>query len=149
MKFSKLKWLIVWLQIIGGINGIGLIVYLMLQTEVISGPLLFIFLTGLFLFGFSIYCGRILMNNEKDGFIISGINQALQIFQFRMLGYGLSYSSGITVAFGIKGLTFNFETAFSSFNMNVNSGNDFLIRINLIPILVLIMLLRLGKTLVG
>jgi hypothetical protein len=50
--------IISWLQIIGGIIGIGLIIYSLLNTGELNGPLLFIFLTGISLFIFSIYVRR-------------------------------------------------------------------------------------------
>lgn len=60
-------------QIIGGIIGIGLVGWLMLRTGQINGPILFILLLATFLFGLSIYSGKLLFRNnkQKEGIIYS------------------------------------------------------------------------------
>lgn len=133
-----------WLQIVGGVTGLGLVAYLMLQTDTINGAILLIFLIGLALFSYSIYSGNRLLTDEKKwtGIVLSIINQVMQLFQWSIFGYGLSYSSGSEVTVGIDGLTFkfNFAAIVSTFKMAINSDNEFFIKINLIAFLVIVVL---------
>ena len=75
--------IISWLQIVGGVTGLGLVAYLMLQTGTINRAILLIFLIGLGLFSYSIYSGkRLLTDPEKGtGIVLSIINQVVQLFQ--------------------------------------------------------------------
>jgi hypothetical protein len=136
--------IISWLQIVGGVTGLGLVAYLMLQTGTINGGLLLIFLVGLALFSYSIYSGKRLLtdNDKRTGIILSIINQVMQIFQWTMFGYGLTYSSGAEIALGIQGLEFkfNFAALISSFNMSINTDDEFFIKINLIAVLLIFVL---------
>jgi hypothetical protein len=138
-----------WLQVIGGISGIGLVAYLMLQTDTINGPLLLIFLIGLTLFSYSIYSGKRLLNDESKvtATILSIINYVFQLCQWSLLGYGLSYSSGAEITLGIEGLAFkfNFSVIASNFKMLINSDDEFLIKINLIAVLVIFVLVDILK----
>ena len=136
--------IISWLQIIGGINGLGLMGYIMLQTGTITGGVLLILLIGVGLFGYSIYSGkRLLTNNKKESAIIlSIINYSLQLLQWKLLGYGLTFGSGAELTIGIKerSFTFNFSAFFSSFNMSINSDTEFYLKVNLVAILIIITL---------
>ncbi len=140
-----------WLQIVGGITGLGLLAYLMLQTGTINGSILLIFLIGIGLFSYSIYSGNRLLSDEKkeNGIILSIINQVLQIVQWSILGYGLSYSSGVELTIGLKNMTlnFNFSVINSTFKMAINSDNEFFIKINLIAVLVIFALADIKKEL--
>lgn len=136
--------IISWLQIVGGITGLGLVAYLLLQTGTINGPLLLIFLIGLGLFSYSIYSGKRLLtdDNKRTGILLSIINQALQIIQWSMFGYALTYSSGAELTIGLQGTTFkfNFAAFISSFQISIKSDPEFLFEINVIAILVIYVL---------
>ncbi len=131
-----------WLQIVGGITGIGLVAYLMLQTADVNGAVLLIFLTGLALFTFSIYCGKSLLKdkNKIPAVILSIVNYAMQVIQWSLLGYGFSYSTGAEVTMGISipalDFKFNIAAVSSSFNMSINSGTEFMLKVNLIAVMV-------------
>lgn len=146
MNFSKLNIVNVvsFLQIFGGIVGLGLIANLLLQTEIINGAILLIFLIGIGLFLFSIYAGKSLFyDSKKKGFIATMINQSLQLFQWNLVGYGISYSSGPEFLIGIKELAMTFNASlFSTFSMSIRSSNDAFISINLVPVLVIILFVR-------
>lgn len=58
MKYRLIIKITNFIQIIGGALGLLLISYLLLHTDVINGPTLFIFLFGISLFLFSIYYGK-------------------------------------------------------------------------------------------
>jgi hypothetical protein len=133
-----------WLQIIGGISGLWLISTLLLQTGAITGGILFIFLIGISLYIFSIYSGNILLRgpNKKKGLMLSIVNQSFQLIQWSMFGYGFSYSCGLELLIGIKNLSFYFkyDILFSTFLMSINSNNDFFVKINIIPVFLLVIL---------
>ena len=141
--------LISWLQIIGGITGLGLICKLLLETGTINGPLLLIFFVGVSLFIFSIYSGkRLLTDLEKiEGLKLSLLNQSLQLVHWSLFGYGLSYSSGANLLIGFKGLSidFNFSVFISSFYMYINSDNEYFIKVNVVAILLIIILYDILK----
>jgi len=143
--------IISWLQIVGGVTGLGLVAYLMLQTGTINGAALLIFLTGLGLFSYSIYSGKRLLTDAEKGtaIILSIINQIIQLFQWSMLGYGLSYSSGAEITLGVEGLTFkfSFSAIVSTFKMALNSDDEFFIKINLAAVLLIIVLVDILKEL--
>lgn len=134
--------LIGWIQIIGGITGLGLIGYLLLQTVEITGAILLIYLIGISLFIFSIYTGNTLVFSldKSRGLVLTIINQLLQLIQFSILGYGISYSSGAELLIGLKGrsLDFNFAIVVSTFIMSINSNHVFLIDVNLFAVLILV-----------
>ena len=136
--------IISWLQIVGGVTGLGLVAYLLLNTGTINGPVLLIFLTGLGLFSYSIYSGKRLLtdDNKKTGIILSIINQALQIVQWSMFGYAFVYSAGAELTIGLQETTFKFNISalISSFQMSIKSDSEFLFKINVIAILVIYVL---------
>lgn len=145
--------IISWLQIIGGVTGIGLVAYLMLQTGTINGAILLIFIIGLGLFIYSIYSGKRLLTDENKttGIILSIVNQIVQLFQWSMFGYGLTYSSGAELALGVQGLSFkfNFAALISSFKMAINTNDEFFIKINIIAVLLIFVLVDILKELKG
>ena len=98
----KLK-VLAWYQIVGGITGLLLTIWLIAQTGQINGLILLVLLFATGLYSFSIYCGRLLMTDKYlTGFKLSLVNQAIQILQFAMLGYAFWYASGLMFTLGIK-----------------------------------------------
>ncbi|MEC3906836.1 hypothetical protein VOI54_07385 [Tamlana sp. 2201CG12-4] len=139
-----------WLQIIGGVTGIGLMAYLMLNTGEINGAILFILLTGLTLFIFSVYAGKNILGKKtkKTGIILSIVNQILQIIQFDIDGNGISYSSGIRFLLGLKNdsLNFDFGIITSNFNMSINTDStDFELMINIVALILAVILIDILK----
>lgn len=136
--------LISWLQIVGGITGLGLIAYLMLNLGAINGVILLIICVGLGLFSYSIYTGKTLLrdSNKRIGVILSIINQSLQIFQGSILGYTFVYGSGANFSLGYESstFTFNFSVIESTFQMSINTDDDFFVGINLIAVFLLVVL---------
>ncbi|MGK9118061.1 hypothetical protein [Olivibacter jilunii] len=138
--------LIAWLQIIGGITGLFLMAKLLLQTGQITGPILLIFILGISLFIFSIFAGcDLLKSSEKENhFTLTIINQILQIVHGRMFGWGLEYTSGANLSFGVEAteLKFNISLIMSTFQMSVNSDNAFALHINLCAIFIILVLVH-------
>lgn len=130
-----------WLQIVGGIAGLGLIAYTMLGTGTITGTLLLMLLMGIGLFVFSIYAGKRLLTDadKKTGIILSIINQVPQIIQWSLLSYAFIYASGAQLSAGISnaGLSIDIKIFTSAFQMAINSDNEFLFRVNFFAIVVI------------
>lgn len=121
-----------------------------METGTITGVILLMFLFGLSLFIFSIYAGKKLLSNESrnEGLILSIINQSLQIVQFKLLGFGFSYSTFITVAAGVKGtsLSLRAEAALAAFQLSINSSNDeYFITVNVVAIIIILLLWSIFK----
>ncbi|MEP6465269.1 MAG: hypothetical protein ABJB05_03145 [Parafilimonas sp.] len=140
-----------WLQMIGGIFGLFLMAYLMLKTGAINGGVLLIFCMGIFLFSYSIYCGkRLIWDKQKEtGIICSVINYFLQLFQWIVVGCGITYSSGAAITIGISKTVLNFTAGavFTNFSMSINSDDDFFIKLNLFALLIIIVLFDMLKEL--
>lgn len=137
--------LFAWLQIIGGIIGIGVVSWIILNLGEVNGAVLFIVLFGYFLFSFSIYSGIKLLHSETQrlGIILSIINYCLQLFQFKIAGYGLTYTTGTAFSIGyhIDKLKFNFEIISSQFYMSIRtSDGEFKLMLNIIAIFFLVVL---------
>lgn len=139
-----------WLQLIGGIYGLGLVSNLMINIESLNGAILFILLFGLSLYILSIKAGYNLLvdENKKIGIILSIINYAFQIIQWKILGYGLWYSTGIETTVGIKVLSLHFDLKLTSpsFNMSIStSKEEFYFLVNLFAIFLIIVLIDVFK----
>jgi len=152
---SKLKLKILgWYQIIGGIIGLLITVWLLAHTGQINGLMLLLLLIAFGLYGFSIYCGRLLFTNYAKGLSFSVINQALQIVHFAMLGYAYQYVSGLIFEIGMSkrpgfNLTFNFNfTLNSTWQLSIGtSDRSFVLAINLVAVAWLYYIGKLRKTL--
>jgi len=112
-------------QIIGGI--IGFVLMLVLLSDLAEIPiLLFALLSVAFLlFGYSIWCGILLVKKKTSGLKHSTINQFLQLVTVAFLGYSFKYASGVffTIGFDITdGFLFTFNLGISSWQMEINSG---------------------------
>ena len=132
-----------WLQLVGGVTGMYLMGRLLLQTGTITGPILFILLTGISLFLFSAYVGkRLLTANDKNGIRLSILNQALQLFNFHLFGFGFGYSAGANFLFGVKqvALDFDFSFIFSTFHMSIYSVGEYFFKINFLAVLLIMVL---------
>lgn len=137
---SKLK-LFGWYQIIGGVAGLLITVWILAHTQQLNGLVLILFLIAFGLYGFSTYCGRLLLNdNYLKGLNLSVINQALQILHFAMLGYAFLYIAGLKLEIGLStghvGIQFNFDFGLlSTWQLSVNSEDrSFILAVNLVAI---------------
>jgi len=136
-------------QMIGGIIGIALILWLLLKLSSFNLILLVIFVLALLLFLFSIYCGYLLITKNTKGIRLSTINQFLQLFSFAFGGYGYQYFSGLYLTVGLD-LTdsFNFIFGFgiSSWKLNINAGSPvILVDFNLVALCIILVLDSLKK----
>lgn len=140
-KGSKIRLKVfAWYQIIGGIAGLVVTIWLLARTAQISGLILIILLFACSLYGFSIFCGRLLLGDKYlYGLKLSIINQALQIFSFTMLGYGFRYVSGSMILASLKfsngldiGLNFSLTSTWA-INIDANE-KPFELAINFVAI---------------
>jgi hypothetical protein len=137
MMKAKLKALGIY-QICGGALGIALTLYMFAGLIAIPGIWYLLIFIAFVLFGYSIFCGIILLKQVKKGLFYSQINQILQLFQFAVLGYAYLYVSGINLSVGLDlTRTFNLKAALnlSSWQFNVNAYDpDITISINLVAL---------------
>lgn len=129
IKNTKIKLKVLgYYQIVGGVAGLAITIYLIAQTATITGLILLLYLIALGLYGFSIYCGTQVLKNKNHSLNISLINQYLQLISFVILGYGFKYVSGLLLSVGVDlansfGMKFNMGII-STWEMNWNTDAD-------------------------
>jgi len=139
---------IAYYQIIGGILGIALTVWVMFSGEIIvdkQALRIGLFAGGLYLF--SILCGRMLLRNYKRGLILSIVNQVLQVIYFSFGAYSFQYVAGLRFGLGvdmIEGWIFKFRLALSSFHFSFGTDLDQkFIGVNLVALFLIFWMERL------
>lgn len=154
IKNTRLTILILaYYQIIGGVIGFYLITKILFQTQTINGILLFILLSAIGLYYFSIKSGSLLIRKEyKRGLIYSMIHQVIQIIGIGFGGSKFSYFSGSKFTVGISftdGIHFKFDLGlFSQFNMSFNlDEKSYFIYVNILAVFVLYVFWDLYKEL--
>lgn len=138
---TKLKGLSIY-QIGGGIIGIGLTINLIVSLSSIAGILFLLFFVAFVLFGYSIFCGIILLKEPKKGLYHSKINQILQVIQVIAFGYAYQYVSGINLSVGLdltESLNFKANFSFSAWQLNFNTNDPTcIVNLNLVaPFLII------------
>ena len=147
---SRLKGL-AYYQIVFGIIGIALTIWLLSQTGELTGLVLLLFIIAGGLYAFSIFCGqRLLKTNTKKALKLSFINQLIQVFNIGVAGYAYSYLSGPAILIGAN-LTDGFRFTFNmqllpAFQFNWNSDfASFEVGVNLIALGIIYYIDRLTK----
>ena len=116
-------------QLIGGALGI-LVTLWMIDFSSASILVVLIVLFSTCLFGYSIYCGWLLLKYQKNGLMHSKINQLLQAVHLYAFGYAFEYVSGGYFSIGID-LTESFllklNAGTSTWQLNINSNDPTLI----------------------
>ncbi|RVU01651.1 hypothetical protein EOD41_06735 [Mucilaginibacter limnophilus] len=124
---NKVKFL-AWYQILGGLLGLGITIYIIAGLEKLSGLMFLVIIVPLLLYSLSIYCGKLLLSvNYNLGFKLTIINQALQVLCFMLFGYAFMYVSGamllITVSSG-DGVVFGFNfSIISTWQINFRTSD--------------------------
>jgi len=136
-------------QILAGVFGF----YLFFQQTlmyIMSNFLIFLIITGLFLL--SIFSGLLLFKKDKKrGISLSLINQILQLSQFKILGYGISYIAGIYLGVGFSDtpdIHFLFKKSLfeSSCYLSLKTNNfEISVVLNLVALLLVIFLSKIKK----
>ena len=136
-------------EIVGGVIGIGLTIYLIATQLSVPGLLFLIFLFSLLLYCYSIYCGIVLLKNKSNALNYSLVNQYLQLINFSILGYAFQYISGIYLSVGIdltssEYLKINFGV--SAWQININRDKDIiLVNLNFVALFLIIFIDNLKK----
>lgn len=138
-SLSKIRILGIY-QIVGGVIGLGVTIVGAIQSEHLS-TLWFIFLIGILLFGYSIYCGNLLLEKKINGLKYSLIHQCLQLVHFFFFSFGFAYASGLTLSIGLNindyNLLFNFTLSTLAINIDTTTTDTFL-SLNLIPLFIIL-----------
>ncbi|QNF34035.1 hypothetical protein HUW51_15380 [Adhaeribacter swui] len=140
---GKLKYL-GWYQIAGGILGLFIILWTILNRSTVPGSTLSIFFIAMALYAFSIYCGSLLIQEEtksKTKIKWTRINQSLQIIHLSAFGITYKFYSGIQLSFGVdlsNNFLINFLYSLSGFELAYSSiSAEIIVMINIVPILIL------------
>lgn len=142
-------------QILGGILGIGITAWLMINTGEINGSILLILILALVLYYFSLKTGIILLKKDlKYGVILSIILQFLQVIAIGVGGYEYKFCSGGSSFIGLDFTDgFNFKLDFgitSEFNFSfLLEDKVYYMYINLLAILLLVLLFDILKEIKG
>jgi hypothetical protein len=152
-KFSKnvKKQMLVagYYQIIGGIIGLGLLIWTLINLDSFQPVLLVIFLPAFLLFFFSVYCGYLLVSGKISGGRLSINNQFLQLFSFAFGRYAYQYLSGLgfTIGFDLTdSFNFIFYFGISSWKLNFNTDSPLIqLEFNLIALYVIFALIKLKR----
>ena len=146
---SKLK-LLAFYQIGGGIIGLFLTSWTILNLPGITGILLLIILIAVLLYFYSIYCGVLLLKKKIAGFKYSLINQYLQLASFSIFGFSFKYVSGIVLAAGIdmtESFYFIFDAGVSSWQISLYGDTAaFVISFNFAALFLILFIEKLKKT---
>lgn len=135
-------------QIIGGVLGIALLAWVLFRGEMYvdqTALRISLFAVGLYLF--SILSGRLLLRHHKRGFVLSIVNQVLQVVYFSFGAYGFQFVAGLRLGIGadmVEGWVLKFRLALSSFHFSVGTdlGQKF-IGVNLVALFLIFWLERL------
>tara|TARA_R110000737_G_scaffold275281_1_gene282290 strand:+ start:109 stop:669 length:561 start_codon:yes stop_codon:yes gene_type:complete len=133
------------LEIVGGITGLGLILWLILQGTNTNS---YVFLILLFAIGFyiySIYAGIKLFKHKENDVFHSRILQCIQIIGISLGGLTYIMTSGgyLFVGYNLTegNINFSFALIASKFQINImNSNQGSFIYINILAIVVLLLL---------
>lgn len=146
---SKLKGLGIY-QIAGGIIGLLLTVWSVLNLPGIAGILLLIILIAVTLYAYSIYCGILLLKKKAIGLKFSFVNQCLQLVSISAFGFAFKYVSGIVLAVGIdltESFYFIFDAGVSSWQISIYGDTaPFIISFNFVAVFILLFIDRLKRT---
>lgn len=125
------------LEIVGGITGIGLIVWFLLQGFQMNSYSFIIFLIAIIFYSYSIFAGIILFKKNEKGISHSWIIQFIQIIGISFNGITYVFTSGGNLMLGYNwtenNLTFNLGIA-SEFDLSISQDINNFIQINLIAI---------------
>jgi len=138
------------LEIIGGITGIGLIIWFLLQGFEMNSYSFIIFLIAIIFYSYSIFAGIILFKKTEKGISHSWIIQFIQILGISFNGITYVFTSGGNLMLGYNwtenNLTFNLGIA-SEFDLSISQDVNNFIQINLIAIIIIYILDKTLKSL--
>jgi hypothetical protein len=138
---QNFKWLGIY-QIAGGIIGLALTLWLILNQVSFSPLIILLFLIAVGLYFFSIYCGFLLINKEINGLTYSIINLYPQLINFSLLGFSFQYISGLFLSFGVdltNEFLFKFNLGVSTWLISVGGDSGvILVNFNIVALSLII-----------
>lgn len=145
IKYKKLiRTILAIYQILASLVGFYALVLSILSSDLMTNIMSFIFIFPILLFSFiSSVAFLIYINNYKKVLIYTYINQAIQVVQFKFLGYGAYIILGTYAHFGylnngVAEFYYDYKLFTASVNVNLfsNLGGEMLL-INLVPVLII------------
>ena len=140
-------------QLIGGIIGILNTIRFLPNFAQLNGGIFLILLTIFVLYGFSVFCGFLLIRKGNiEGLNLSIYNQLIQIIGFGVFGFAFNFTAGIYA--GIKlNLTnetiLKFFVGHSSSMININMNTEFTqLSINFIALILVNFIFNLKSKLI-
>lgn len=133
------------LEIVGGISGIGMILWLILQRMEINLYVLLILLIAMGFYAYSIYAGIMLYKHKENGVLHSRILQYFQLFAISTGGttYLLTSGGNFFLGYNITKSIIEFKLGIisSEFKLNIMSTgqNDF-VYMNIMAIVIILLL---------
>ncbi|MGW9685373.1 hypothetical protein [Flagellimonas sp. 2504JD1-5] len=132
-------------EIVGGVTGLGLIFWLMLQGTETNTFVLLILLFAIAFYIYSIFAGVKLFKHQENDVRHSQIFQCIQILGISFGGFTYLMTSGGYLFLGYNftegNITFSFALVASKFQINLlNSSQGSFIYLNFLAILVLVIL---------
>lgn len=133
------------LEIVGGISGIGMILWLILQRMEINLYVLLILLIAMGFYAYSIYAGIMLYKHKENGVLYSRILQYFQLFAISTGGttYLLTSGGNFFLGYNITKSIIEFKLGIisSEFKLNIMSTgqNDF-VYMNIMAIVIILLL---------
>ena len=145
----RLKALAVY-QIIFGLMGVGVTIWLIITIAYNSALLLMLCIVPLALYAYSIYCGILIFQKNDNALKHSIINQYFQLINFSIYGYTFKFIAGILFSIGFNftnGVFLNIDYGlFSTWSFRIaTQTNEILINCNLIALTLIILLNNLKK----
>lgn len=137
--------LLAYYEIIGGLIGLAILIYLILITSSIQLPLIVFLAIGTPLFALSIISGQqLLKENPRRGLNLSTATQYLQIISFAIHGYSFMFVSGFMLSAGIDmtdSLKMSGSFSLSELRINYNLHNELLFfKLNIVAVIILIVI---------
>ena len=134
-------------QITGGVIGLGITVYLVSGLTTINLLLIVLLFIAIGLYGYSIYCGTLLLTKNVSGLNLSLINQYLQLFSISFFGFGFQYISGVGVLVGLdltESFFITFNLAVSEWQITINNHNELVtFNFNLVALFLIVFIEKL------
>jgi hypothetical protein len=135
-------------QVLGGIAGVGITVWLTTTFTDVNFLLIAIISIALALYAYSIYCGILLLRKSIVALKYSLINQILQFVGFSLFGFAFIYIAGAHFIIGLDfsdSFLFTFKIGLASqWQITINGNKEPLIlNFNLVALLLILFIKRL------
>ena len=149
--YFKLKLIGIY-QIIGGLIGLGIMIWLITMVLPVSFMVAIILFVSLSSFLFSITCGLGLVFKKSWAIDLSLVLQLLQIINFTLFGYSFKFISGLGILLNVdftNSTQFKLKASEPWFSFtNLSDPNEMIIGVNLAAILIAFFIIDLKRKIV-